>query len=366
MRTLLVSVFMYLLAIAPVQGALTWTPSTTDMPGTVQMHGTAILNGYIYLIGGNASFATPSGDSREVWYAPITGTTDVGPWTKCTGILPPSGDATASNYAYIERAVDVYNGRIYIVGGDWNTATDTNLPTRNSVTILKPQANGDILQADIVETPAVGTTIRFSPGVVINKANGKLYMAGGGSLSAPSAEVNVAQIDPVTGAVGSWSVAGTMTQGVCFTEAKIVGNKMTVLMGYHSGFGGSTVLCQQATLNPDGTLGAFSAVAPYYEDRFDGTAEFLNGKLYYIGGAYGGNTSTRKDVYLATFDGTSTLTGWTKDTDLPVDPGMRRVSSDANASAIFVPGARLDDSAFSTKVFIGVGAASVSDWSLFD
>lgn len=352
--------------------ALTWSVGPEINPGMqfIQMHGSAICNGYLYAIGGNTGLGTGTAqDSDKIYYTPLT--SPLGAFTTCTATLPHSVTTpTDPDYAYIEREVASYNGRIYIAGGNSNGADSE----RNQVTIITPSANGDIQPSGIVVSDATGSPIsRFEHATVIDQSTGKLYVIGGGSPTRVT-EIDVAQI-AADGSVGAFTVAGNLATGVGQAGAVILGGKLYVIAGYVAA---AVATVQHATINSDGTLGAFSATdTALPEARFDVVSVVYNGKIYTIAGCTTGNAATKKNVYVATVDGSGNITGWTDDGSMTIQPtggttantGLRRHSAVAlDSYGIVVPGGRIDGTNWTDDVFVGktVVTNGVSDWSLFE
>jgi len=353
-------------AAIPGYAQLTWTTSTQAMPVPLQMHGAAVLNGYLYAIAGNSNTTTPpygaAGDSPYMYYAPITSPGVTGAWTTCTAVLPNGVTPTEPDFAYINRHVSSYNGRIYVTGGNTN-GPDTE---RDSILILTPEANGDILTTGAVIEPTLGASIaRFEHTSIIDPATGKLYVLGGG----PSDIAQVAQIDPVTGAVGPFSTFGTLAYTIYEAPAVILNNRLYLIGGLS---GSAKTTTQYADLSSTAPVAFSTATGLLPEARFDGSAQVIGGNIYLFGGALAGNASIRKSTFKATVDSvTGDLTAWTADTDIPVGdakPGDRRETSATDGTAIYIPGGRIDattEPVLSDVVYIARDLSRVEDFLLY-
>jgi hypothetical protein len=372
MRFRLLGVICALALASSSFAALTWNVGQEIQPYQrfFQMHGSVIHNGKLYVMGGN----TGMGDIDKMYYATLTGPGTVSSFTTCTATLPHGATPTQADFAYIERKVLSYNGRIYIVGGN-NNSTD---PERNQVTVITPDASGDIQASGIVVSNVTGNPIdRLEASAVVNPATGKLYVIGGRIGSVSQSLVDVAQIN-ADGSVGPFTTAGTLAAPTAFAGAVLYNGKIYVVGGYTT-TGIATV--QQATVNADGTLGAFTTGAALPQARTDGGLVVYQNKLYYAGGCVSGNADTKKDVFVAPMDASGNITGWTTDSQVPVmstmagstfpkydgpTTGLRRISTVASdANGIFVTGGRIDSATWTGFVFIGRDTSGVSEWSLY-
>jgi N-acetylneuraminic acid mutarotase len=78
-----------------------WTTATNPLLQAVDEPGSVILDGYIYVMGGN-------GGGASVSFAPLNSNGDIGTWTLSSSSLPVS--------LFFGGAV-TYNGHIYVIGG---------------------------------------------------------------------------------------------------------------------------------------------------------------------------------------------------------------------------------------------------------
>lgn len=350
--------------------AVTWAVSPQPVaPWTQyhQMHGAAVLNGRLYVIGGTTAPGSPpqgeagaAGDSFSTYRADIVAPGTLSGWTTCTATLPASqANPTDPDYAYINRHVNTHNGRIYITGG--NTNRLGGFAERNAVTFCQPAPNGDI--PGWIMQPAVGNSIaRFEHASVIDNANSRIYVIGGGSTLPRTPQVDFALIN-ADGSIGTWQTAGSLAVGVGQAPAVIRGGKIYV-------FGGSTGtaetrVVQHATIQFGGTLTAFSTASMQLpvENRFDGAAVVAGNDVYVVGGAVSSDSNTRNTVYKAQFDAAGVITGWTPETPFPASPGLRRMTAVTDGAYIYIPGGRLSATALTPDVFIGaLGGSAVGDW----
>jgi hypothetical protein len=362
---------------------LTWTTASQSLKplfSAIQMHGSAVCQvgpkKFIYVLGGNVSAKAPgiitSGDSPYMYYAEILSTGTLSTWTTCTATLPVHPTTpTEPSMAYIERACDSYNGRIYIVGGNNNGAP----PERTDLQILAPQAIGDITAVTTI-TPTGTYTPIIEKTVVINQATGKLYVVGGGTSGTRPTTVVVAQIDAGTGAVGTFSNAGTLATGVGQAPAVIKNGRLYVIGGNTPT--GSLATTQYATINGDGTLGTFvTASAQFAEGLFDGDAiaNPNRNEIYLMAGTKTDNSTTRNNVYKLTLSATTgDITSAILDSNMPTAPGagLRRMGAVTDGISIYVPGGRQDATNLTSENYTAVlplalpFTSAAQDWSMFE
>ena len=358
---------MAMTAIMAVAGgasaALTWTEQTVDLgtnPGGTQMHGTAIVDlgarKFLYMVGGNT--AGDGGDSRKIRYFEIVG-------SSVTSINTATYESPVNNLVYVTRSSVGYNGRLYIVGGTFNTIPGG--VTYNGIRVFQPAANGDItgvLQEfdGSVATPALNRlemSVAIKDSAASPATTGVIYIVAGGTTNV----IQRAFIDKATGLV-SGPVTQVGTLGASLTSVMVA-----VHNGYLYVMGGTpatnVVRYFQILANDD--LGPENiATAPLPENRFDGGAASYNGSLFQVAGCMSSNADTRNIVYRATVAAGGNVTAWTLDTPVNRTPGARRVGVAADSSGMYLVGGRLDASAFSNKIDVGTQpAASVVDWSLY-
>jgi hypothetical protein len=353
--------------------ALSWSLSPQPVaPWTSyhQMHGAAVLNGYLYVIGGTTATGVPPqgsagavGDSFSVYRAQITSPGAISAWTTCTASLPAGATYTSDpEYAYINRHVFTYNGRIYITGG--NTNRSGAVPERNGVTFATPGLDGNI--SSWAYQPAIGNSIaRFEHTGVVDPASGRIYIIGGGGAIPRSKQIDFASTN-ADGTLNTFNTAGQLAVGVGQAPAVIRAGKLYVFGGNVGG--SATSLVQHADILIGGSLGTFTtsdAVLP--ENRFDGAAILAGGEVYVIGGAVSNDNDTRNSVYRAVFDSSGTITSWVTDSSFPASPGLRRMTAATDGSAIYIPGGKQSSSSITPDVWVSVvePGSAVKEWQKY-
>ncbi|MBL8159846.1 hypothetical protein JNJ66_05275 [Candidatus Saccharibacteria bacterium] len=250
-----------------------------------------VHNGYMYMIGGcNSSM----NNTNTVYYAPINANGTVGTWTATT-VLP---------FSTCHQAATIYNGRLYVQGGEIGYA-NTAYATLN--------ANGTVGSW----STSSSSTQSWLAGHAMVAHNGWMYYLAGTWDNAAYDNYNVYRrpIDPSTGALGGvtaqidWFVPQVTAEGqdggmYCAT-AFVTGNKIVIQSPWR---------IRVATINGDGSLGtpSYESLPPVTGGRSE-CAGFLmatNNKVYYWGGAH--NSSVSDTGYRADIDPvTGDIGAWT-------------------------------------------------------
>ena len=149
--------------------------------------------------------------------------------------------------------------------------------------------------------------------VVNDYMNWYVYVIGGADNASYYNDVQYAPID-CDGTIGSWASTSSFTNARA-NHAGIVYNGYVYIIG---GYDGSVVYndVQYAKINSNGTIDAWSSTTQFQNGRFNHTGAAYNGYMYIIGGA-GINTSYY-DVQFATINSDGTLGAWSYTMPLPM------------------------------------------------
>ncbi len=272
----------------------TWN-TTTSIATARFKHATVASNGYLYVLGGSNGSAL-----SDVSYAPINTDGTVGTWAT-TMSLPVA--------RYFEAAV-ASNGYMYVLGGSHDT-TDTQCNGSSS------QYCNDVSYAPINANGTLGswtsttsfTTARFSTQAFAY--NSYMYILGGATSS--SVSTNDVQYAPINsnGTVGTWTATTTFTTGRNGLSAVAYNGYAYVLGGNDNSTTYNDV--QSAPIISDGTIGTWTAVLSFVGARVNAQAAAYNGYLYLMGGTVAGSAST--DVQYATINTNGTLGAWSTTTN---------------------------------------------------
>ena len=176
--------------------------------------------------------------------------------------------------------------RLYICGGN-NDSSSVN--TVYSATVYSDGRIGGWVSGSALP----GATAYAQPVVTKNR----VYLLGGYNGSALSV-VYTAQID-ANGFVGSWTTGTALPVTSHVSQTLVVNNKVYLLAGQVNGSYSGTVYT--ASINADGTLGAWTAGTSLPIPIGTGQAIITKDRVYYIGGQ---NVSNRlSNVYTASIIG---------------------------------------------------------------
>jgi hypothetical protein len=348
---------VYSALMTPTTGAVgTWTAQTSFSTARYGF-ATAVLNGYIYVIGGTANGGGSPMNSIEYASFDYTAGT-VGAWTTASSTYNlPTG---LTNMAYATSG-----NSVYLAGGctagtaascsTWTNAvshiqllgsgglastwsTDTSFTTArygaamtvvNGVLYLAGGYDGtsyysDIQYALIGANGAVGTWQTSNPisttaGVVtaimgagMTAQNGVFYIVGGYNGSYQTAIYYATANNGGRGQAGTWVTNGTDLSGI-YTNG--VGYSRSVaLNGYIYLIGGATPAAlstvSYAALNADGSVGTWATTSSLQVSRLQAAAVTYNGYIYTVGGQTAG-AGKLSSVEYAKVNSDGTLGAWT-------------------------------------------------------
>ncbi len=270
--------------------------STTSLPGGTaprQTHKVIVNNGYMYVVGGFITSSVPT----EIRGAAILSDGTLGSWTVMGNLS--AGRARLQAVAY--------NGYLYVLGGSTtnNSAAGTVL---NTVEYAPFNSDGTI---GTWQTTTSFTTPRINAGAVVY--DGHIYMMGGndnGSATTYYADVQYATI-MASGALGSW--ASTTVLPAARSSFMIgVSNGYIYVVGGVSSSGSRTVPTWYAALNSDGSVGTW-IVTQNPNNRSDGAVAVYGGYIYVYGGynyISGTGSVYLNDVQYASLNANGSLGIW--------------------------------------------------------
>jgi hypothetical protein len=250
---------------------------------TSSSHGIVLVDGRVYLIGGRSG----SSALADVRYALVDGLGNVAGWRQTESLPRENSLAGAANFGSV----------IYVAGGY------DGKDVRSEVYYAAIGAGGALTAWQ------TGSSL---PGplrsLTLTAANGYLYAVGGSNGSSVSAQVYRAKIN-ADSSLGMWQTLGVLPQPRERHAAVVYGGRLVVLGGLNAS-GGSTNTVYAATLNPDGSLGAwetgFLPALPQALDRHAAVVANVLGcgeVIYLVGGRNG--AAYQNSVYYTTCAGSS-------------------------------------------------------------
>lgn len=260
-----------------------------DIPNSGRYwHGSEVYNGYLYIMGG-ALGSTPQ---NTVYYAKIN----------ADGSLDAWATTTAMPEALSRLGTAVFNGRLYVAGGDQGGTAN--------IDVYYATLNADGSIASWLPTTDLPAAIDY---MSMEQANGYLYVTGGFS-GAYRSTVYYAEINDADGTVGTWQTAPNL-------PASPIGHSTIAHNGYlyvAGGTNGTNTLdsVYKAKMNEDGSLDAWTTTTPLSSARRYHAGVVAQGNLYIIGG--NGTAVVADATYASINNGGSGQTGaWQSATDLP-------------------------------------------------
>ena len=366
-------------------GSLGPAGSATAFTTARWAHAAFTYNNRVYLSGGidcnNSS--TYLNDVRGANVDPSTGALT---WLPATTALP----STRFGHAHA-----VWNGLVYLLGGKDSTATDLN-------TVHYAPINADGTLGSWTATTSFSGARRYLRAFA---HNGYLYVLGGvygmSSSMVRFNDVQVAPLDPATGAVGTWTRLTPFDTPRSSFVAGIVDGYLYVAGGAVGT--GYTPYAQVAPIHSDGNIGSWTGTVPLPEERGQTTAVVVNGRFYVLGGstnsdgdttdvrvaytltpaplgrytkllsfpessrldnfsAEGGATYGRANLSYAVADETGVLGGWIGKGPVPLD-GTLVLLGDTYARSMFVE-LILDDTHTAAVNPDAVGLRNVTDFTV--
>jgi len=215
--------------------------------------------------------------------------------------------------------------------GTW--VTDTPLPfaiyasqvivTNNRVYLLGGRINGvdsaivyttiinpdGTLGAWVTSTP-LPNNIKMSQAIVTNN---RVYLIGGNFYKSGASIVYTATINP-DGTLGAWVIDTPLPVVISHSQAVVTSNRVYLLGGHINNTQSNAIYT--APINTDGTLGTWVADISIIPNAiYNSQAIVTNNRVYLIGGF--NKTVYFSTVYTAPINPDGTLGGWVVDTPLP-------------------------------------------------
>ena len=289
--------------------------TTTSLSGTnniVTDAGTIAYNGYLYIIGGynGSSYITTT------HYAPLGADGTIGTWNTTAALNTAAGDA----------GVAIYNGYMYVVGGEtgtsgtytsvvqyaainssgtlgtWNTTTALSNAQGNHhaaayngyLYVLNSNGGGTTTTVQYASINSVGTVNGWANTSSLNTARvyeslvaygGYLYAVGGNSTSS----VEYAAINSSNGTLGSWTATSSMSIARGGNDAFVASGYLCAVGGDTVNSGTETATAECASIKNDGSLNAWQSNTSMAGAVHRGQIAYYNGYVYSVSGKIGGS-----------------------------------------------------------------------------
>ncbi|MHB8878643.1 MAG: Kelch repeat-containing protein, partial [Myxococcaceae bacterium] len=264
-------------------GTLGAFAATSSFATARRGHTSVAYNGYLYVIGGDGG-----GYLSDVQWAPLNADGTLGAFT---------GTTSFTNARAYHTSV-AYNGHLYVIGGLGGTGS------LKDVQVAPINANG--LLGAFAATSSFTNARRAHTTVAYD---GYLYVIGGSNTGTPYDDAQVAPIN-ANGTLGAFTATTSLTTAR-YGHTSVAYNGYLYVIGGNGGPNLNDV--QVAPVNANGTLGAFTATTSVTTVRSGHTSVAYNGYLYVIGGNDGG-VGFLSDVLQATINADGTLGAFTATT----------------------------------------------------
>jgi hypothetical protein len=283
-----------------------WTTVSNALPGERYNHSSAVINGYLYVVGGLDT--TPSGQT-SVYYAQLNNNGSVGAFTTAVNSLP----AARSSYGALVTA----NGYMYVAGGNLTTSSAQSSIYYTSTSRLQIGGGLDLvgISGENLNEGGSGGTLTAGNTIIV----GSLNVQGLSTFQqALSVNDNLTVAGDVllnsanTGAIQQWQTGNNSGFTGEESYASVIANGYIYIIGGVNG-GGSLSTVQYAKLgangNPVGTWTTTSAL-PAVRDNASATYA-SNGYIYLTGGSNNNVPgSGQSSVYYAKVNSDGTLGSW--------------------------------------------------------
>jgi N-acetylneuraminic acid mutarotase len=264
----------------------TWA-STSSLSGNYSTRSYAMVNGYLYAMGGIVSGGASNTTSVE--YAAINTNGTVGTWASTTS-LPT---------AYADMQAATINGCIYLAGGETTSGSSMN----NSY-FTCPSSTGTIGAWQTAPNLVTATT-----DMGVAAYNGIVYGVGGWTTAATGNVEWTTINNGGSGAASSWTTSGNNFTTARHNSQTVAYNGYVYLLGGYNGSNLNSV--QYARLNANGSIGTWAVTTNLATARSDFASAVYNGYIYVMGGETGASTHYTRTIEYAPINSNGTVGSWT-------------------------------------------------------
>ncbi len=267
-----------------------WRP-TASLPSSRFDLGVATSGDVVYAVGGSR----PGGEVLDqVLFAHVEPSGDLGAWT-ATSALPSRRSGLIAV---------VHGGYLYALGGG-NGAAPTS-----DVWFAPIQPDGSV-GAWVPTASFAAPRISFAAVVV----GDRVYALGGNGIGQNYTDVLVATF-AANGSLGGWAALTPLPAPLTVHAAFATATHLYVVGGTRTGEAPNN-LVTVAPINPDGTIGAWSATTPFTTGRGWHASLLIGGTVYLLGGTGPGGSTYFGDAQVATVTASGAVGPWMPTMPLP-------------------------------------------------
>ena len=299
----------------------TWSTGTS-LPGNLSHSQSVITKNRIYLLGG----LNGSDYVSTVYTAPIDSSGTIGTWVTGTNLpvaLHASQSIVTRNRVYLlggwsgNVVSTIYSAVINKDGtlGTWGL--DNNLPNTLSHTSVFTTKNFAFIIGGWTGSSVVSTIYytAFSGGLndysaYYSEDTTNYMMPGSGRPWQQQYQINTSQTGNLTG----WTASQTLPIAIGRANFVVTKNRVYMIGGYDAS--GPVASVFTATINTDGSLGAWTSTTPLPTELDGASVIVFKNRVYLIGGY--NHTILLATVHVAPINADGTLGTWSTTTSLPI------------------------------------------------
>ena len=272
-----------------------WTTATNNFTNARGGNASVVYNGRLYMLGGSSFGGTLYND---VQYTTLNSDGSLGTWTT---------SANPFNTARSYFGAVAYDGYLYVLGGQHSGSASTVCAAVSSLycdtvqyAAISP-VDGSIGSWTTSATPLPAA--RSFLGATVY--DGFLYIAGGYTTSSEPTDVTYTPLK-ATGDTGAWTASPNQFSTGRVGANVLAYNNALYIVGGLTGSYDNTV--QEAIINADGSIGAFTTTASFVTGRAYASSVIYKGYMYIYGGTGGSGDLT--DVQFAAVNADGSLAPW--------------------------------------------------------
>jgi hypothetical protein len=313
----------------------TWT-NISSMPDNIYGSTMVCTDNYVFSIGG---FDTSNGNYTNASYCtPISADGSIGAWTQIS-----NGPVVAADAQSV-----IAGNRIYFIGGgnngagldsvysatfnsgitDYtpyytdqsNTSSAPSSPVKESAGVPWESQYGfnPSTQSDITDWTSAAPLINNNTYAASLVTKNYIYILGGSDENNALNTIQRASFNNDGNLTSDWTNVDTLPTPLYGMRCIATKGRVYLIAGYN----GSSVVATvySAPINPDGTLGTFTANTPLPIALFYPSVFVIKDKLYVAGGSTTGSSANISNtVYQATIDASGIISSWTQINDFPIN-----------------------------------------------
>lgn len=305
------------------------------LPAPLTQNSAIVTKSRVYLLGGynGTSYVT------TVYTAPINSDGTLGAWT--TGTALPAVQSQAQCF--------IHKGYVYMCGG-WNGSAYVATGIRAAI-----NADGTLGGWSPTNVPSLPSNVAWGM-TFLTKS--RVYVVGGYD----GAWKNTVYYAPLLadGSIGAW-VTDTVFPQIIQSAAVAVTKNRVYIIGGATASGTATSNVYYATINSDGSIGAWTLTTALPVGYFVAQSYVTKNRVYLIGGRTGANDTA--NTYSAPINADGSLGTWVAGTALPMALSQAQVVVTKNH--IYLLSGYLNNANFNSNVYMAIISGGVNDYSSY-